>query len=105
MTVALRNFDSQIKKQLGYQPGKPLPGSSRAMVVSAPVQRALALAPRNTPQLPTLDVPATTPERDPTRIQKFVHDSTSGDFHLTPMAEPRAEHDTNTKGSKPNHED
>lgn len=65
VTVALRNFHSQVKKQLGYIPGKPLPGSHAGMVVtpSAP----------NTPSLslPITNAFKTTPAPDTAPVAAF----------------------------------
>lgn len=58
VTVALRNFHSQVKKQLGYLPGKPLPGSHAGMVVTPSASNTPSLS------LPITNAFKTTPAPD-----------------------------------------
>ncbi len=49
VSVALRNFNCQVKIQLGYVPGKPLPSARSPMVApTSSTVRATSIAPRNT---------------------------------------------------------
>jgi hypothetical protein len=54
ISVTIKHFDNQIKKQLGYVPGKPLPSAGIPMVVRAIATPTQHSAPRIEP-IPTAD--------------------------------------------------